>query len=168
MCLFCLQHLIQRIGKIECPCRGYGFGILDNFVLTRLGACSINGNSVVLEVDVLPTQAAQFAAAQTEIGTDVNRQFKTGARSQRQQLPELFGRIIFCLAPSFLGWGNCIHWVFRNILVPLGSVQDIGQQVVMLEHRVRRKFGLVQQMGIVQLDMTRRQLLQLAVAKLWL
>lgn len=98
-----LQHIAQRIRQIKRARRGRRFGALLDFLFTGLRARILDSDGLVFKADTAPPQAAQLAAAQSEIRADKHRQFEPRSDSLVEQNAKLFGRVKLRLALTLFG-----------------------------------------------------------------
>lgn len=136
MLLRCLQHIAQCIRQIKRARRERRFGALLDFLFTSLRARILNRDGLVFKINIAPPQAAQLAAAQSEIRTDIHRQLEPRSDSLVEQNAKLFGRVELRLALSLFRRRDRTHRIFHDILLPLRRVQRVRQQVMMLDDRM--------------------------------
>ena len=131
-----LQHIAQRIRQVQRARRGRRFRALLNFLFTRLRARILNRDGLVFKVNITSPQAAQLAAAQSEIRTDIHRQLEPCSDSLGEQNTKLLGRVKLRLALTLFRRRYRTHRIFHDILLPLRRVQCVRQQVMMLDDRM--------------------------------
>ena len=131
-----LYVALQCIRQIKRARRGRRFRALLDFLFTGLRARILNRDGMVFKVNIAPPQAAQLAAAQSEIRADKHRQFEPRSDSLVEQNAKLFGRVELRLALTLFRGRYRTHWIFRDVLLPLRRVQRVRQQIMMLDDRM--------------------------------
>lgn len=131
-----IQHIAQCIRQIKRVRRGRRFGALLDFLFTGLRARILNRDGLVFKVNIAPPQAAQLAAAQSEIRTDIHWKLEPRSDSLGEQNTKLFGRVELRLVLTLFRGRDRTHRIFRDVLLPLRRVQRVRQQVMMLDDRM--------------------------------
>ena len=139
------QRQCAEAGIVLCPFFGYIYRLSVHIDTLE---CVRNSDSFIYKVNGRPLQPHHFAAAQTIIGSQKNRQFHFCSGKYRKHLHQLICGVVACYE-VILFWPFDIRgWVMRNQLQPYCINQRFVDVGMVMCNRISADIACVLFMGI--------------------